>query len=172
MSRLHLIQEEVRMRVNEITSAHRDWPCRKGCDECCRRLASIPRVSLAEWQAISDAIEALPAETAESARQRIRDTVGARRPVVCPLLDTRSGSCLIYEARPVACRTYGFYAERERVLGCSRIEAISHQSQDVIWGHHLALEGQLGTLGSARELPDWLAAGSSDSPSVREDQAP
>ena len=45
-SPLHVIQEEVRFRVEQINSAyereHAAWPCRKGCDECCRRLASYP----------------------------------------------------------------------------------------------------------------------------------
>jgi len=54
---------------------------------------------------------------------------------------------------PVAC---GFYAERADVLGCNRIESISQQSPDVIWGNHAALEERMRELGSAKELSMWL----------------
>ncbi len=156
MNGLHVIQEEVRRRVDEIASTHGNWPCRKGCDECCRRLAAAPQVTEQEWRLISAAMNALPARAAEAIRQRIRDSAGASRPVVCPLLDTNSGTCLVYEARPVACRAYGFYAEREAVLGCSRIEATGEQSPDIVWGNHAALEERLRLLGPAAELSAWL----------------
>jgi hypothetical protein len=76
--------------------------------------------------------------------------------VVCPLLDTDSGACLVYEARPVACRAYGFYAERQFVLGCSRIEAMAPQRPNIVWGNHIALEDRLLSLGAAVPLSDWL----------------
>ena len=157
MSRLHQIQKDVRLRAEAITSTHTDWPCRKGCDECCRRLASVPRVTQEEWELISVALDALPPETAEVVRMRVRDSADASRPIVCPLLDTGSGACLVYEARPIACRAYGFYTEREHVLGCSRIETISWHSPDVVWGNHVALEDRLRPLGIAMELPLWMA---------------
>ncbi len=159
MSGLVEIQEDVRLRVEEICGAHGNWPCRKGCDECCRRLAAAPRVTEAEWTAIAGAIEAMPGDAAEEARQRIRGAAGLERPVVCPLLDGESGSCLVYAARPVACRAYGFYAERHEVLGCGRIEAISREQGDVVWGNHAGLEERLGRLGPAAELWVWLEAG-------------
>ena len=77
-----------------------------------------------EWEAIATALGGLPAAVADAARRRIRESAGAARPVVCPLLDIETGACLVYDARPVACRAYGFYAERESVLGCGRIESI------------------------------------------------
>ena len=42
---------------------------------------------------------------------------------ICPFLDREAGSCLIYDHRPVACRTYGFYVERDRGLYCGQIES-------------------------------------------------
>ena len=157
-SRLYQIQESTRVRGEEILAAREDWPCRKGCADCCRHLAAEPRVSLAEWRLVTQAIYALPAEIAEAARQRIRETAGRTRPVVCPLLDQETDACLIYEARPVACRAYGFYAERREVLGCHRIEAIAEQAADVIWGNHASLENDLADLGPAREFSAWLAS--------------
>jgi Fe-S-cluster containining protein len=155
-AQLHVIREEVRLRAEEITSAHGGWPCRKGCDDCCRRLASAPRVTQAEWQAIAAALEALPAGTGGILRRRIRESASMLRPVVCPLLDLDSGTCCVYEARPVACRAYGFYAERQDVLGCDRIESIGRQSPDVVWGNHAALEERLRVLGPAAEIAHWL----------------
>ena len=96
------------------------------------------------------AIDALPPEVGAVVRRRIRESAGASRPVVCPLLDLPSGECLVYDARTVACRTYGFYVERESVLGCARIAAIAAEARDVIWGNHAALG--LESLGSAAPL--------------------
>lgn len=153
---LHQIQRNVASRSHAIISAQPDWPCRKGCDECCRRLASAPRVSEEEWRLIAAAVEALPCEIADLVRRRIRESASATRPVVCPLLDTDSGTCLVYEARPVACRAYGFYAERQYVLGCSRIERIGDKRRNVVWGNHAALEEELRELGPAAALSQWL----------------
>jgi len=152
------IQQSVQLRTGEIAASHPAWPCRKGCDDCCRRLAAPPEISKAEWQLIAGALNALPPDTADSARRRIANSASASAPVVCPLLDTGSGACLVYEARPVACRAYGFYAEREYVLGCSRIESIAQQSGDVVWGNHAALEDRLLLLCEAEPLSHWLTS--------------
>lgn len=95
------------------------------------------------------AIDRLPGEV----RERIRAGTGR----VCPLLDQEQGACLIYEARPVACRAYGFYAERGQVLGCERIEAIAEAELDVVWGNHAALGDELRQLGEEAGLSEWLA---------------
>lgn len=145
-------------RTEEIAS-RAEWPCRKGCDDCCRRLAVAPRISRAEWESLSAALDGLPVEVAEAARGRIRESAGAAAPMVCPLLDRESGACLVYEARPVACRAYGFYAARDGVFGCGRIEAMAEEGPGVVWGNHTALEEQLVALGETRELPEWLASG-------------
>jgi Fe-S-cluster containining protein len=158
VNRLHRIQSEIRARVEEITSTHGSWPCRKGCDDCCRQLACVPRVSREEWLPIADAIDALPVEFAKDAWQRIRDSASSVRPVVCPLLDANSRTCLVYEARPLACRAYGFYAERRQVLGCHRIESLSRESPDVVWGNHGVLEERMQRLGPDAELFVWQAS--------------
>lgn len=156
VSRLYQIQEAVRQRVDEIVSVHVDWPCRKGCGECCRSLASAPLVTREEWQSIAVALRALREETARAARQRIEPSAEAVRPVTCPLLDTCSGTCLVYEARPVACREYGFYAEREAVLGCNQIASMAARAPDVLWGNHAALQDWLRALGESKTLAQWL----------------
>ena len=42
--------------------------------------------------------------------------------------------------------------EREKFLGCSRIESVAEQSAEVIWGNHIALEEKVQSLGPAAEL--------------------
>ncbi len=153
MTRLYQIQEQVRTRTQEIAAAHGNWPCHKGCDDCCRHLASVPRVTHDEWLLIESALN-------RELRARIRDSAQQVRPVVCPLLDEDSGACLIYKVRPVACRSYGFYAERDKVLGCHRIETLAQEASDVIWGNHEPLEDRLDRLGPALELFEWLATAS------------
>jgi Fe-S-cluster containining protein len=144
VSLLFQIRESVRERCDATAAAHPDWPCRKGCDDCCRSLAAVPRVSAPEWRDIAAALDALPAPIAEAARARIAASAAAERPIVCPLLDTAAGACLVYEARPIACRAYGFYAERDLVLGCYRIATLAADRPEIVWGNHPALESQLG----------------------------
>ncbi len=147
MERLFQIQEETRARAEETVGMHGDWPCRKGCDDCCRSLAEEPRVSATEWELLRPAIAAL----GEEVRKRVR--AGGR---VCGLLDPRTGACLVYAVRPVACRSYGFYADRGKVLGCGRIEALAEERPEILWGNHGALERKLEELGEARGLSEWL----------------
>lgn len=156
--RLYEIQEQVESRFREIEFAHGGWPCRKGCDDCCRSLASEPRVSRQEWLALAAAINALPEVIAEYAWQRIRESAGAARPVVCPLLDSGSGACLVYDSRPIACRAYGFYAERGEVLGCGRIEALAEESCDIVWGNHQTLADRMREFEPVRTLAEWMGA--------------
>jgi len=151
------IQKDVGHRAFATMSAYPDWPCRKGCDDCCRSLASAPRITEAEWLPIAAALAAMPDATAAEARRRIRESAGAPCPVVCPLLDTANGACLVYDVRPIACRAYGFYAERDLVLGCGRIEAIARESAEVVWGNHEALEARTQSLGPVADLADWLS---------------
>jgi Fe-S-cluster containining protein len=73
------------------------------------------------------------------------------------LLDVERDACLIYDARPIACRAYGFYAERDKVLGCSQIESLARETPDVIWGNHAALDAEMQGLGADAPLSEWLA---------------
>jgi Fe-S-cluster containining protein len=116
----------------------------------------VPLITREEWQEIAAQLERLEPITAAAIRERIRKSQSASRPIVCPMLDERSGTCLIYEARPIACRAYGFYVERESVLGCHRIKLIADESPGVIWGNSVALEDKLKPLGPAAELYHWL----------------
>ena len=140
------IEATVAARTAQLAS-EREWPCRRGCDDCCRSLPTgEPVVSRAEWDRLRPALLGL--------EDRIRQRDPASR--TCPLLD--SGVCLVYEARPIACRSYGFYADRGKVLGCHRIEALAAAAPGIVWGNQASLERELDQeLGAARPLSAWLA---------------
>ena len=156
--RLELLDQDVAKRCTETASTHADWPCHAGCSDCCRSLAEVPLLTEPEWIRLREAIARLDA----GARAHVEDAIakrrelGAARPVVCPLLDDATGLCRVYDARPLACRTYGFYADRDGVLGCHRILAMSERDDTILWGNHESLERAQADLGERRSLLDWL----------------
>ena len=109
---------------------------------------------------LREGLAALPAERLAEISRDITALAGqTSRPVVCPLLDQASGACPVYAHRPVACRTYGFYAQRDKGLYCGDIEARVAEGKlaDVIWGNHDAIDQQLAGLGEKRLLTEWFA---------------
>ncbi len=81
------------------------------------------------------------------------------RPIICPMLELASGSCPVYRQRPVACRTYGFYVQRDKGLYCHDLESLVDDGVllDVVWGNHDAIDQRLAQLGERRALTDWFA---------------
>jgi len=149
------LQREIDARTAQIAASHGAWPCRAGCDFCCRNLAESPRLTWAEWESVSEGLAKLPNAIRAEIQQR------AEQPSrVCPFLDRDAGRCLIYEYRPIACRTYGFYIERDRGLYCGQIEerVDAGEMSDVVWGNVAGVEEQLATMGEKIGLSDWLRA--------------
>jgi Fe-S-cluster containining protein len=72
--------------------------CHEGCDACCRHLSLFA----VEAAVLAEAVAALPAEQHGRLLQRARR---ATQDGPCPLLEEHA--CLIYEARPIICRTHG-----------------------------------------------------------------
>lgn len=166
LSRLH---HDIDARVASIRENRPDWLCGKGCDGCCRSLADFPRLTAAEWELLREGLARLaPERLAEIARATAALAGQTARPVVCPLLDRSTGACPVYAERPVACRTYGFYAQRDKGLYCRDIESRVDAGAlaDVVWGNHDAIDRQLAELGGSRSLVEWFAAwtGGSTSP--------
>ena len=157
MKSLCQLQQEIDVRVAEITDG-RQWPCGKGCDPCCHRLAEIPLITEVEWQLLQAAFRALPDDVQLEVDGRVRAlALNPERPLACPLLDSARGQCRIYAARPIACRTYGFYVQRGQGLYCRHIEQRVEQGEwhDVIWGNHDAIDRRLTLLGKQQSLLDW-----------------
>lgn len=95
--------QELRAKVDEfcgrIEAEFREQlACRKGCSDCCRHLSLF----WVEAVALALALEQLP----ESEAERIRAAARSATPEgPCPLL--AEGTCLLYAARPLICRTHG-----------------------------------------------------------------
>lgn len=158
---LHQLHLEIDQRVGQIREAHADWQCAKGCDTCCRRLAAVPRLTPPEWALLEEGLAALPAKRLEEIGGHVTALAAAPAgPVTCPLLDRSTGACPVYAQRPAACRSYGFYVQRDLGLYCSDIEARVAQGElaDVVWGNHDAVDRQLTAMGEARPLTEWFAA--------------
>jgi len=91
------------LRVDEICSGtatrlEAQISCRPGCDACCRHLS----IFAVEAAALHLALCRLPAQDADF----IRLKAAASSPdAPCPLL--QDGLCLLYQVRPIICRTHG-----------------------------------------------------------------
>lgn len=139
--------------------AHRpDWPCGKGCDGCCRRLADLPRLTATEWRLLKQGLSELPVQRLLAIGREVVALAGQTGPLVCPLLDQATGACPVYAQRPVACRTYGFYVQHKLGLYCNDIESrvAAGAMADVVWGNHDAIDGRLAELGEIRTLTEWF----------------
>ena len=157
---LFQIHSDIDERVRLIREGHPEWLCGKGCDNCCRRLAEVPRLTAAEWALLQEGLAALPPEQrAEIGRHMLELAETPSRPVVCPMLDRSTGACPVYLHRPVACRSYGFYVERNLGLYCGDIEALVARGAlpDVVWGNQDSIDRRLGSLGESRPLTEWFA---------------
>lgn len=148
-------------RVASIRENNPDWLCGKGCDSCCRRLAEIPQLSAKEWELLHQGLAGLaPEHLQQISRDMVALAGETARPLTCPLLDRQTGACPVYAQRPVACRTYGFYVQRDKGLYCGEIEALVVDGAlvDVVWGNHDAVDQQLAKLGESRPLTEWFTA--------------
>lgn len=157
LTRLH---STIDARVQTIRDSVADWPCAKGCDGCCHRLAEIPTLTEAEWKLLREGLAALPPEQLGRIRMEMAALENqASGPFVCPFLDRVSGTCPVYAGRPVACRTYGFYVQRDRGLYCREIESRESEGSlaGVVWGNHDAVDACLSGLGEARPLTEWFS---------------
>ena len=120
MTHLTELHTEIDNRVTSIRSHTPDWLCGKGCAGCCRSLAQVPQLTATEWALLQKGLAALAPERLAEIREKVAALAQqATRPVVCPLLEEATNACPVYAQRPVACRTYGFYVQRELGLYCA-----------------------------------------------------
>ncbi len=97
-----------------------EFKCRKGCSDCCNAAFDI---SLAEARLLKKNFLILGRKTRKQilkrakAAQKIWEETIVKRPenisttrIPCPLLG-KDEECLLYEVRPVNCRTYGVPTE-------------------------------------------------------------
>ena len=159
MTTLPQLHADIETRIQAILADHSDWLCSKGCDACCRRLAEVPQLTAAEWDLLCEGLVTLTPDQLRKISQDMAALVTQHsRPVVCPLLDQATHVCQVYRHRPVACRTYGFYVQRDLGMYCHDIESrvADGALANVVWGNHDAIDQRLTHLGEIRPLTEWF----------------
>lgn len=154
------LHQDIDVRVHAIRADRPDWLCGKGCATCCRRLAHAPLLTAAEWLLLEEGLAALPAERLQAIGRDMAALADQQSGhVVCPMLEQATNACLVYAHRPVACRSYGFYVQRDLGLYCSDIETLVARGTltDVVWGNHDAVDQRLAGLGERRPVHEWFA---------------
>src|SRR5262249_10276765 len=122
---LRVLYDEIDQRAHAIAREQSPWPCQRGCDACCRRLAEPPSLTRAEWAELWSGFLQLDPATRAEVRRRVAEVAATAAPsqlVTCPMLDRDAGACRVYAHRPAACRTYGFYVTRTDGNWCDQIE--------------------------------------------------
>lgn len=160
MNKLTQLHEDIDARVNVIRENHATWQCKIGCDGCCHRLAEIPQLTSSEWNLLRDGLTNLSPEILNEITQTVAElSTQSSHFVVCPMLDKSQGICRVYEYRPVACRTYGYYVQHDKGLYCSAIlEQVNNGELDeVVWGNQNTIDRQLNHLGDSKTLTEWFA---------------
>jgi Fe-S-cluster containining protein len=103
----------------------------------------VPELSSCEWELLEAALLALPQAEREACVQRAT-ALPDDGPVQCPLLDPDAGVCRVYDARPLACRSYGFYVQRDHDAWCERVAAhVERERERLVFGNHAALDRDL-----------------------------
>jgi Fe-S-cluster containining protein len=156
---LPLLDDRIEARARATREAHPWWPCGDGCDGCCRSLPHLPVITEAEWSRLRPALLALPPDVRVDIAARTR-SASASKPVTCPMLDEEQHRCRVYDARPIACRTYGFYAERDGGLHCAIVtEAVDAHgtASEVLWGNGGAIAEDMRAFGDVASLLRWMA---------------
>lgn len=160
---LSILQEQISRRCAATSAAHPFWPCASGCDDCCRSLAAVPSLHHVEWDALWSAIVALPADQLAQVSREMdalceKESAGLCGSLVCPLLDQTQGICRVYPARPLACRTYGFYVDGADGKYCGKVTAALQQNPDadVVFGNEPSvLKDAERAFGKTRTLTEF-----------------
>jgi Fe-S-cluster containining protein len=118
--------------------------CRQGCTQCCVGVFAINQLDVARLQSGLAVLETLDPKRAARVRQRAREAVTRLAPQFpgdsgtgilqegddaaerfqafandepCPVLDPATGSCDLYDSRPMTCRVFGPPVRSEDGLG-------------------------------------------------------
>ncbi|NVN91768.1 MAG: YkgJ family cysteine cluster protein [Desulfuromonadales bacterium] len=115
-------------RVNELCTdieqaLQGQITCSEGCSACCASITIFP----VEAAALREQLTKLPVEEAEAIRRYVAQHATG---VCCPLLSNQR--CLLYEARPIICRTHGlpilFTEDNQQRLDCCPLNLTSSES--------------------------------------------
>ena len=78
--------------------------CRPGCFECCLGPFAI---TPEDADRLREGLASIDPERAKRVRQRAREYPESAGDEPCPALDPETGTCDLYEWRPITCRTFG-----------------------------------------------------------------
>ncbi len=108
-----LIERVDALCVSIASSLGNQITCSAGCSSCCTSITVFP----VEAAALRIALKSLPDRQAEEIIRHVSEHAGDER---CPLL--LHHRCLLYEARPIICRTHGlpiiFTTDSHRSIDC------------------------------------------------------
>jgi Fe-S-cluster containining protein len=169
--RLAVLYDRIEERTSAILDGQPSWPCREGCDTCCRRLARPPELTRAEWTQLWEGFRGLDAGTRQDIRARVHElaaeeAAGARH-FVCPFLARETGACQVYAHRPAACRMYGFYVARGEGRYCDLVHERAQQGEldGVVWGNQDAVERELAqAFGPPISITAWFEEAGDEAP--------
>ncbi|MCG8462671.1 MAG: YkgJ family cysteine cluster protein [Holophagales bacterium] len=157
---LPILDAETAERATTLETERPSWPCRRGCDACCRSLAEPLRLTRAEWRRCEAGLDGLELEVRRKVERRLREAVErSSAPYTCPFLERRKGACRVYAHRPIACRAYGYYRSRDGGRYCERVKTMLEQEgeEGLVWGNHDALESRLERAhGPSLPLATWI----------------
>ena len=95
-------------------AARRSGPwllCRPGCMQCCLGEFSITQLDAVRLRRGLAELETREPERAARVLRRVREAVARPEPMAdddpCAALDRETGTCDLYAARPITCRTFG-----------------------------------------------------------------
>ena len=61
-------------------------------------------------------------------------------------------------ARPIACRTYGYYVERDGGLHCDLVTRFA-EDHPVVWGNGEGIAQDMRDFGETATIGEWMRAG-------------
>ena len=99
MTKLAQLHVDIDVRVQTILEDRSDWLCTMGCDRCCRQLAEVPQLTLAEWDLLREGLQDLAPERLLEISKNIA-ALNQSRPITCLMLDLSAGTCPVYAQRP------------------------------------------------------------------------
>ncbi|MEY2563787.1 MAG: hypothetical protein QOH88_1980 [Verrucomicrobiota bacterium] len=130
MKRSSISDENLRFALNEVRAVYAELanrPVERNCTrlkECCHFKLTGRTPYLTKGEALL---------AAKALRATGRKELPVNSNGACPLLDSTTGNCLIYDSRPFGCRTHfcaaagGPYARREVIDLIRRLEAVDVQ---------------------------------------------
>ena len=104
-ARYRQLAEKVDAFFARVQARHgAEMRCEVGCDSCCRTRLSVTRV---EAEAVAEIVRAMADVS------RLEASVARAAEDRCAALD-EDGRCLVYEGRPLVCRSHGVPVRMER----------------------------------------------------------